>query len=302
MVEAVYVINKESGIPLYHKSYSNNTTIEEGLLGGFISAIANFGKDVKIGNIKSFDTDENRLVLVGSEDKILAVIYDPTKDNNLDVYSLAGILIEEFNKSFPSLKGNIPAERINTLEFDSTIETVLSSKKKPFFYEVMEWAKKEYGGELFIRQNQFTKDEQSIVIDIVLDRGKMKTSGLVDKISSKIIGEDFSKDVVYIKVIDGIAGSGEAKEFFNACKTFGRRRSEKQIPSYFPTIAGIVAKDYSPTFERILRDLNKKDEKYILIPEAAPRIAKMINRPPKTHQCQIQCWKWATSYPELVYE
>ena len=301
MVEAVYIINRNSGIPLYHKSFSNQP-VEEGLMSGWISAISNFGNDIKIGNIKSFDTDSNRVTIVTSDDKLLAVLYDPTKEANLDSHSFAGLLIDEFDKAFPQLKGSSVPPELQTTVFDDTLDSFIKAKKKPFYYQTIEWAKKEFGGDLFIRQKQYTKDETPFVVDIVLDRGEMKNSGLIDKLTNKIVGEDFSKDVIYIKVVDGQVGSGEAKEFLEACRTFGRRRSKEDTPSYFPTVAVIIAKDYSPTFSRILENYNKKDGKYILTPEAAPRIAKMINKPPKTHRCYIQCWKWDGDYPDIIYE
>jgi hypothetical protein len=108
--------------------------------------------------------------------------------------------------------------------------------------------------------------------------------------------------VVYIKVIDGQAGSGEIKEFFDLCSTFGRRRKKENKPSYFPSIAVVIAKSYSPTVPRLFEKLRKNGRYHILTPIAAPGIAKKVNKPPKSHQCLIQCWKWEGQYPDLIFE
>ncbi|MFX0051102.1 MAG: hypothetical protein ACFE8U_07385 [Candidatus Hermodarchaeota archaeon] len=303
MVDGVYVIHQSSSIPIYSKMFDNSslTSVGDDLVAGLMSAIIKFGEHIQIGQITNFDSAEHRVVVASSNNNILAVVLDPRKHRIQDPHSLSAYLLEEFEKRFPELKEESLPTEINTREFNDIVTKVIDLNVLPFFYNVVTWANKEFGGEVFVRQEQFTSDEKSVIIDIVLDRGE-KPKHLMDRITDRIIGKDFSRDTAYVKVIEGQAGSGEISEFFKLCSTFGRRRGNDDVPSYFPSLAVVVAQSYSPTVPRIIDSLQKKNGKHILVPEAAPRIAKMIKQPPKSHQCYVQLWKWDQQYPDLVYE
>jgi hypothetical protein len=302
LVDGIYVINKSSNIPIFTNSFSNESDTQSDLLGGLMSAIISFGEHLQIGQITNFDSTDHRVVITNSDKNILAIAYNPLEHNIQDPHSLAGYLLEIFESKFPEVKNEELPTELNTDDFTGILTKTMQLNEFPFYYKTLNWAQKEFGGELYTRQDQFTSDNDQAIIDIVLDRGTREQKGLLDRITDKIVGEDFSKDIVYIKVIDGQAGRGEIEEFFNLCSTFGRRRKKENKPSYFPSIAVVVARSYSPTVPRIFDKLSKKGESHILTPKAAPDIAKRMNRPPKSHQCSIQCWKWEGQYPDLIYE
>ncbi|MFW9993794.1 MAG: hypothetical protein ACFFD4_17245 [Candidatus Odinarchaeota archaeon] len=304
MVNAIYIVNKFSGTPVYTKTIdeSSSISVDDSLVGGFVSAITQFAEHLQIGNITKFDTANHEVVVLNSPFSILAIVFDPLGQKIRDPHSLAGFLLEEFERRYPELDEKQIPTQFDTSEFDDIVDKNINQGQMPFFYRVMEWSKKEFSGEIYVRQEQFTADEKPVIIDLILDRGEKTDKDLLGKITDRITGEDFSRDVVYVKIIDGLAGSGEIKEFFETCATFGRRRQKEDAPSYFPTIGVVVAKSFSSTVPRIFESYRDKGNRHYLIPKATPRISRVINRPPKNYRCHVQCWKWEKQYPELVYE
>lgn len=304
MVSGIYILNKETSIPLYSVPITkdgfnpNNGDLVSGLMG----AIVKFSEHIQIGQITNFDTQEHKIIVASSASNILSLVYDQKRQSIRDPHYLAAYLLDEFERKYPELRDSEPPVDFDTTGFDKIISDALSLNMLPFFYNVVKWAKKEYGGEPLLHQQAYTENEEPVVIDIMLDRGNRDIKGILDRVASRVIGEDFSKDIIYIKVVDGQAGAGEIREFLNMCSAFGRRRGHDSIPSYFPSIAVVVARSYSPTVPRIFAELQNNGDAHYLIPEAAPRIAKSINKPPKSHQCLIQCWQWDKQYPDLVYE
>ena len=307
MVKAVAIISKNSGLPLYSRSFGADVlNMDESLLGGLISAVVSFGESLQIGRLTNFDTATYKMLVSCSAYHIVTLLFNHKDDPLPEAHSVAGQLIDEFEHSFPQLLVGPPPREFDTHGFDLVVDKILSVNKKngkPFYYKALEWAKKEFGGEPLLHQQQYNHEEVPISIDLVMDRGERKEKGFLDIVAEKIIGEDFKRDMTYIKVIDGQAGGGEVKEFLKSCSTFGRRKkAESGSSTAFPSMAVIVAKSYSPTVERFIETLPKKGKNHVLMPEAAPSIAKLVNMPPKSHQCLVQCWLWDKEFPELIME
>ena len=69
----VWIIDKESGIPICSYDSGGSTEIDSVLFGGFLVAIRGIMDDLKIGELNSFQTDQSNLLFTGSEE-ILSVL------------------------------------------------------------------------------------------------------------------------------------------------------------------------------------------------------------------------------------
>jgi hypothetical protein len=69
----VWIIEKESGIPICSYDSGGSTEIDSVLFGGFLVAIRGIMDDLKIGELNSFQTDQSNLLFTGSEE-ILSVL------------------------------------------------------------------------------------------------------------------------------------------------------------------------------------------------------------------------------------
>ncbi|MFX0212009.1 MAG: hypothetical protein ACFFDT_38900 [Candidatus Hodarchaeota archaeon] len=69
----VWIIEKESGIPICSYDSESSTEIDSVLFGGFLVAIRGIMDDLKIGELNSFQTDQSNLLFTSSEE-ILSVL------------------------------------------------------------------------------------------------------------------------------------------------------------------------------------------------------------------------------------
>lgn len=71
----VWIIEKESGIPICSVEFGESTEIDSVLFGGFLVAIRGMMGDLKIGELNSFQTDQSNLLFTGSEEvfSVLAI-------------------------------------------------------------------------------------------------------------------------------------------------------------------------------------------------------------------------------------
>lgn len=69
----LWIIDKESGLPLISVKLGNGASIDSTLFGGFLVAIRGMMTDFEIGQLNSFQTDAATLLITGSEE-ILSVI------------------------------------------------------------------------------------------------------------------------------------------------------------------------------------------------------------------------------------
>lgn len=80
----LWIVEKESGLPLTSFELEEKTQIDSVLFGGFLVAIRGLMTDLEIGQLNSFRTDTADLLLTGSE-KILSVLAIE-KNTNADLW------------------------------------------------------------------------------------------------------------------------------------------------------------------------------------------------------------------------
>ena len=293
----VLILDNKSGLSLF--SHLQNGAMDENLLSGLITAIKEFTKEMALGGLSSFSTDEQSIYLIGRKYCTVAMI---TPEINFQkIYSIGFKLGEQFEECYDLTNLKFVDSSLYD-DFKSNVEQILSEKETPFLIAVAEFVKKEFGGDLSIRPTFKNNDGKYITIDMLTDRGRKQHQGLMGGLATHMM-RSFSEDVTFIKVIDSTAGRGEVLDFFDILRTFGRFRTKKleedQFP-YFPAKAIVIARDFSPTLFDEIDKLPKYGSKTgipgtHISPDAGMKGA------PDSMKCFIELWKWFDDkYPERI--
>ena len=96
----LWVIEKDSGIPILSLDLETHTgkNIDSVLFGGFLVAIRGLMSDFEIGQLNSFQTDQNDLILTSSE-KLISVIAIE-KGLNVDFWYPTLLKIQQASEKF----------------------------------------------------------------------------------------------------------------------------------------------------------------------------------------------------------
>jgi hypothetical protein len=298
-IEGIVIFGTESGIPLYSKM---NENIEPSLFSGFITAIQNFSKEMALGGLSSFMTDEKTVFLAARENIVTAIIA-PVDSEFEDIFSLAYGLGEKFEEKYEVRDegGDVGIYR----SFDSVVDEYLQREEVPYLIRVANFARKEIGGEVSIRPKLKTREGKFETVDILVDYGDRTSKGSFrDKMMQRHL-KVFSTEVIFLKAIDGTAGRGEVMKFIESMKNYGTWRKEvDEMPDvfpYFPSKVVVIARDYSPTVFEGLEGWDRIDDKaYISADHLAFTFGAKIA--PKVTKCFIELWKWHDDkYPERVF-
>lgn len=292
-------MHSESGLPLFSKLKDN---IDDVLFSGLLTAIKSFINELSLGGLSSFSTDEKNFYLTGRETITTCIISEKNLDFK-EVYSLA----IEISSKFETMFGNEIQDRVDVSyfnKFQEVLDTILNKKDNEIPYEikVAEFVKKEFGENISFQPKLKNNEEKFITIDLLVDNGS-KTSGLRNKLASRM-HKSFSRDTTFIKVIDGVAGRAESKQFLDLIKTFGSKFSGPKDPemfSYFPRKSVIIARDYSPTVFEELENLKRHSNK-AFIPATHILATAGAHSAPDDMKCYVELWKWKDdSYPERIF-
>lgn len=332
MLHSVILIHKKSGVCLFGKNYTLD--FDSVLFSGFLTAVQSFAEDLKIGRLTNFITNDKVILISTSEDVVASLIIDleDSVDDWLDkAYEIAERFQEMYNEELSAFSGNISTFE----EFSEEVSKILESEEKNLMLEVAKWAKKEFGGELQVNALLTPrKNKQPLKIDILLDRGDIDFRKIQDKIALHRF-QWLKKDLIFIRVIDGIVGRGEIKDFMESIQNFGgdnpeevetgifgrKKKSHKETKSesenpeeiespeesesgifpFFPKMAVIVGRDFSSTVYDLSDKLYKnKNEKHFIQSKhlmIAPPIHKM-----DIFNCWVEYWKWQEPYPERIFK
>lgn len=299
-IDGIVIIDAVSGVPLFSKL----TSIDSTLFSGFVTAIRSFSSELSLGGLSSFTTEEKNIFLAARK-RVVTAIIAPASSESKKIYSLAYKIGEAFEEMY-EITETPDLEKFK--DFSEKLEEILKEKEVPLLLQAVEFAKKEFGGQVSIRPELKVGHGKTVVIDIVVDRGKKKAASILDKLVQKVWAA-FSEDITFIKVIDGVAGRGEVVDFIESLKSFGdeslrgfhenKGHVSEEFP-YFPAQAAIIARDYSSTVFEEVEKLQRVDGK-AYIPGVHVTWGARGKRFPVSSKCFIELWKWKQDYPERVF-
>ena len=292
----VVILHNSSGLSLF--SYLQDT-FDENLLSGLITAIKEFTKELALGGLSSFTTDERSIYLIGRNYCTVALI--TTESDFQKIYAIGYKLGEQFEEKFDlSQLKFVDSSKFEPFRDD--LFKILAEKDTPFLISVAEFVKKEFGGEISIQPSFKNNDGKTITVDLLSDRGKKKHQGIFGSMATHMM-KSYSEEVTFVKVIDDTAGRGEVIDFVDILKTFGRLRTkniDENVFPYFPSKAIVVARDFSPTVIDEIKKLPKFGGKTGI---AGTHISPDAGMPgaPASMKCFVELWQWHDDkYPTLI--
>ena len=113
----LWIIEKESGIPITYVELEGKSKIDSVLFSGFLVAIRGFMNDFQIGQLNSFTTDLAKLLITGSEELLSVLAIE--KEVNVDYWYPTLIHLQRESEQFyQNLKGKKTNILVDTTVFD----------------------------------------------------------------------------------------------------------------------------------------------------------------------------------------
>ena len=297
-LDGILIMHSESGLPLFAQL---DQKIDEVLFSGLLTAIKSFINELSLGGLSSFSTDEKNFYLTGRE-KITTCLISNKQLEFKDVYALSLQIGSQFENKFENeISNQIDVSYFKSFEKD--LQNILDKDRDiPFIIRVAEFVKKEFGDNISYNPKLKNNNGKYITIDLLVDNGE-KISGFKNKVATKF-HKSFSKETIFIKSVDGVAGRAEVKQFLDLSQTFGGRfsgSSDPEVYNFFPRKMVVVAKEFSPTVFEDLKTLKKHNNKSF-IPASHILPTASAHSAPEPMHCYVECWQWQNSgYPKLIF-
>ncbi|TFF85381.1 MAG: hypothetical protein EU551_04165, partial [Promethearchaeota archaeon] len=265
MLHSIIILKKDSGVCMFSEKYTLD--FDSSLFSGFLTAVQNFAENLQIGRLTSFITQDKIIVLSSSEYVVVSLIID-LEDNADDWMVKAFKIAENFESKYDMDRwaGDISIFK----KFSDDIKEMLGKEEEDLLLRVAKWAKKEFGGELQLNAViKPRKNEAKLKVDVLLDRGDIEP----DKLDGKVLlrkHPSLGKDYCFIKVVDGIVGRGDIKDFIERIVEFGDDKINEdegdEIFPYFPNMIAIIGRDFSSTVKDLTDNLYKsKNKKHLVV-------------------------------------
>ncbi len=295
-IEGVVIFDAQSGIPLFSRVSKG---IDSSLFSSFISAIVHFAKNMELGGLTSFTTEEKMIFLAPRENTITALI-TPTRKEFQEAASLAGELGKQFEDKY-----NMPdiLQPQNYKEFQATAEEFLRKVKNPFVSNVATFVHDKYGGSVAIKPRLMKENGNEGTVDMLVNLGVRYDDGEESPKNGKKTQDIYSESYIFCKLSEGRMSRGEVIEFIDSLDGYGIRAMKKDrmefIP-YFPTRAVIVAREYADTVFDFLKKLPREDER-IYVDGSHVFAGRRISGGPKSAKCYVDIYRWhENSDPEAI--
>ncbi len=278
-IEGVVIFEASSGVPLYSKMKGKT---DPSLFSSFVSAIGHFSREMKLGGLSSFTTEEKVIYLAPREKTITALI-SPKKKEYQEAYSLANELGRRFED------GRLITSKPLTSDyedFEEIADDFLKRIKNPFVSQVSGFVHSEYGGEVSIEARLFKRDGGQGIIDLLIDTS-------IEEAKQNNGGNLFGERYIFVKVSEGTLGRVQLIDFIDSLDRYGVRFMEKDelvFRPYFPSRAVIVAREFDDGALQFLERYSKKGDTFI---DGAHIYAGLkMKEVPKETRCYIDIWQW----------
>ena len=284
-IEGVVIFDADSGIPLFSRLRSD---IDSSLFSSFVAAIGHFSKELKLGGLSSFTTEE-KVIYLAARESIITALIAPVRKEYQEAYSLA----DELGKQFEVVRNgseSLHAEEFS--EFNVVADSFLKKIRNPFTSRVSEYIHEKYGGEISIKPRLMKESGSEGTIDMIVNLGPK--SGGKGNGGSKDLFAAFSDSYIFVKTAEGRVSRGDVMDFIDAMDGFGTRIMRKgslEFLPYFPTRAVIMAREYTePVFE-FLKNL-PRDKNGVYLDGSHVFAGFKGKGVPKQVRCYFDVYKW----------
>ncbi|MCK5151877.1 MAG: hypothetical protein KAQ65_08550 [Candidatus Thorarchaeota archaeon] len=287
-IEGVVIFDSKSGIPLFSKLKKG---IDASLFSSFVTAITHFSRELKLGGLSSFTTEEKRIILAAKENTITALI-TPTKKEFQEAHSLA----MEMGRQFEELHVSGSLQERDYNECHVIADEFMKKIKNPFISRVAAFVHGKYGGSVAIKPRLMKESGAEGYIDMLVNLGirydddaEAQSTGKGKKAQAA-----HSESYIFCKVNEGRISRGEVMEFIDALDGFGVRLIKKEnmiFAPYFPTRAVIVAREYPEDVFEYLKKLPRKNGQ-VYVDGRHIFSGRGIRGAPKDAKCIVEVYQW----------
>jgi len=281
-IEGVVIFDSKSGIPLFSRLRKG---LDASLFSSFVTAITHFSKELKLGGLSSFTTEEKRIILAAKDNTITALI-TPIKKEFMEAHSLA----MEMGRQFEDLHIRVDSmQEKDYSEFQVIADDFMKKIKNPFISRVAAFIHDKYGGSISIKPRVLRESGAEHTIDMLVNLG---TNGGTNP--GNVAHTAYMESNIFCKIAQGKIARGEVMEFLDVLDSFGVRivmKGEMVFVPYFPTRAAIIAHEISNDVKEYLGRLPKKDgARYI---DGSHVFAgRKLKGAPKNPKCFVDVFEW----------
>jgi hypothetical protein len=286
-IDGVVIFDSKSGIPLFSKLKKG---LDASLFSSFASAITHFSRELNLGGLSSFTTEEKRIILAAKENTTTALI-TPTRKEFQEAHSLA----LEMGRQFEELHvlSNSLQER-DYSEFHAVADEFMKKIKNPFISRVAAFVHGKYGGSVSVQPRLMKESGAEGTVDMMINLGIRYNEDEEIQSSGRKAHAAHSESYIFCKVNEGRISRGEVMEFVDALDNFGVRQLKKDelvfVP-YFPSRAVIVAREYPEEVFEYLRKLPRNNG-HVYLDGRHIFAGKGLRRTPKDAKCIIEVFQW----------
>ncbi len=283
-IEGVVIFEADSGVPLYSKMKGKT---DPTLFSSFVSAIGHFAKQMKLGGLSSFTTEE-KVIYLAPRDKTITVLIAPKKKEHQEAYSLAN----ELGRKFEERRYIATTPQSDDYDdFEEIADEFLKKIQNPFVSQVSSFVHEKYGGEISIEARLFKRDGGQGVVDILIDTSS-KEDGSING------GSLFGTHYIFVNVTEGTLGRIQLIDFMDSLERFGVRfmvKDEFIFRPYFPSRAVLVARNFDQGALQFLERYTKKGKTFV---DGTHIYAGLKMKDiPKDTRCFVDLWQWRDDAP-----
>ncbi len=296
-IEGVVIFDLKSGIPLFSRLGKG---MDSSLFSSFVAAIGHFSRELKLGSLASFTTEEKMIFLSTQANTITALI-TPTRKEWQEANVLATELGKEFEDGF-YIPGCLQPEEYSS--FQPVAEDFLRRVKNPFESNVARFIHKKYGGSIAIKPRLMKENGSEGTVDMLVNLGIRYDEDHETQKNGKGTQDIYSDAYIFCKVNEGLMTRGEVMEFIDSLDGFGVQTMKKdnlEFVPYFPTRAVIIARDYTEPVADYLLKLPKENGS-VYVDGSHVFAGRRIKQAPKNARCLVEVYKWQENSDPIAFE
>ncbi len=286
-VEGIVIFDLKSGIPLYSRL---DNSMDSSLFSSFVAAIGHFSRDLKLGTLASFTTEEKIIFLATRANTITALI-TPTRKEFQEANAFANELGKQFEEEY-YIPGCLQPEEYSS--FNAVADEFLRKLRNPFISNVARFIHEKYGGSIAIKPRLMKDNGSEGTVDMLVNLGIRYDDDYDPRGNGKGTQDIYADAYIFCKVNEGRMTRGEIMEFIDSLDGFGVRSMKKDnlefIP-YFPTRAVIVARDYTdPVFDYLAK--LPREENTVYVDGSHIFAGRRIKHASKDTRCLVDLYRW----------
>ena len=286
-IEGVVIFDLKSGIPLFSRL---GRGMDSSLFSSFVAAIGHFSRELKLGSLASFTTEEKTIFLATQSNTITALITPTSKE-----WQEANVLASELGKQFEDgfyTPGCLQPDEY--LDFQPVAEEFLRKIKNPFVSNVASFVHEKYGGSIAIKPRLMKESGNEGTVDMLVNLGIRYDDDYEAQKNGKATQDIYSDAYIFCKVSEGILSRGEVMEFIDSLDGFGVQTMKKdnlEFVPYFPTRAVIVAREYTNPVSDYLNKLPRENGS-VYVDGSHVFAGRRIRQTAKNVRCIVDVYRW----------